>query len=363
MHCVHISKVTGVAGSERHLLSLLPGLAERGLRITMLVLEEPARPADDFVDALIEQGVTVQRVPIRSHLDARLPGELRRRLKRLQPDVVHTHLVHADFYGLPAAHQAGAALCISSRHNDNAFRRNLLFRAANRRVMRHTDRVIAISRALERFVADVEGIGPEKVVAIPYGMQPPIYPANIRTQARKALHLSPGAVVIGFVGRLIRQKGVDVLLQAVGHLPDVQVVIIGDGPLRAELEGTAGEHVRFVGWRHDARELMAAFDVLAVPSRWEGFGLVTLEAMSHALPVVAARVSALPEIVVDGETGLLVPAEDAASLAAALNTLVTDLDLARQMGQKGYQRLCHHFSEQAMIQSTYDVYTNKDGVV
>jgi len=166
-----------------------------------------------------------------------------------------------------------------------------------------------------------------------------------------------GAPLIGFVGRLTGQKGVDVLLNAfaIVHraLPTARLLLIGDGPQRAALAALAGglqisAAVHFAGWREDARAQMAALNVLAIASRWEGFGLVTLEAMQAGVAVVASRVSALPEIVLDGETGLLVPAANAAKLAAALLALLQDPQRAMQLGENGRLRAAQLFTVKQM---------------
>jgi hypothetical protein len=152
MHVVHLSKVTGIAGSESHLLMLLPGLAGQGLDVTMIMLEDPARRADDFYEAMTARGVAVERAAIGSHIDLTLTRRLAAHFNDLKPDIVHTHLIHADLYGMAAARRVGVKGAVSSRHNDNPFRRNPAIRLANQRAMRRADRVITISEALNRFV-------------------------------------------------------------------------------------------------------------------------------------------------------------------------------------------------------------------
>src|SRR5690606_22669005 len=129
--------------------------------------------------------------------------------------------------------------------------------------------------------------------------------------------------------------------------------------LRKRLENEArplGEQVRFVGWRDDVPQLMAAFDVFLMPSLWEGFGLVALEAMAQRVPVIASAVSSLPEIVIPGETGLLAPPRDPAALAEALTLLLSDRALALHMGLLAEDRLETHFSAARMVEQTARLY-------
>ncbi len=165
---------------------------------------------------------------------------------------------------------------------------------------------------------------------------------------RDSLGLDADAPVAGMVCRLVEQKGVTYGLQAFAQvsaqMPEARLLIAGDGPLRESLEQEAqalglADCVQFLGWRDDVDRLMSAFDLLLMPSLWEGFGLVILEAMARQLPVVATAVSAIPEIVVDGETGLLVPARDVDALAGAMLTLLADRPLRRYMGQNAEGRL------------------------
>ncbi len=365
MRAAHLSKVKGIAGSERHLLTLLPGLNALGVETTMIVIEEPDSPADDFCAAMSSRGVAVERVPVRSNLDPGLTARLTRALRAAAPDIAHTHLIHADLYGLPAARRAGVPGAVSSRHNDNPFRRRPLIRFANRRVMRRADRVIAISGALADFVRRVEGIPAEKVITVRYGLDPVDYPPGARAAARALFDGREGKAVIGFFGRLIEQKGIDTLLAAFAEVqrahPGVRLAIVGDGDRRAALEAQAAalrlsDAVTFAGWVPDAPCLMPGCEVVVMPSRWEGFGLVALEAMSAARPLVASRVSALPEIVADGETGLLVPPDEPAALADALNNLLADPARADAMGRAGRARLAERFSVDRMIRETLAVY-------
>ena len=182
---------------------------------------------------------------------------------------------------------------------------------------------------------------------------------------RAALGVDADALLLGIVCRLVEQKGIPYALEALRRLraeyPQAHLVIAGDGEKAAELRRLASalgiaDRVHWLGWRSDAADLMAAFDVLLVPSLWEGFGLVLLEAMSRRVPVIASRVSAIPEVIVDGESGILIAPRDVDALTKAMAHLLNDRALRKYMGLLGAARLEDHFSVERMITSTLAVY-------
>ena len=355
MRVLHVAKVTGIAGAENHLLVLLPALRALGVDAEVVLLQEPGRPVAQLVRAFLAAGVPTFELAINMDLDPWLVGRLARLVRSRGAHAVHTHGVHADLYGRLCLQGLDGVLLLQTRHNDDRFRRLWIMRLLNQWLARRCVRIIAISEAVREFVCAVEGIPPRKVERIYYGLDAAPAPQNVadlRTELGWA-----GAPLIGFVGRLTGQKGVDVLLNAfaIVHraLPTARLLLIGDGPQRAALAALAGglqisAAVHFAGWREDARAQMAALNVLAIASRWEGFGLVTLEAMQAGVAVVASRVSALPEIVLDGETGLLVPAANAAKLAAALLALLQDPQRAMQLGENGRLRAAQLFTVKQM---------------
>ena len=211
-------------------------------------------------------------------------------------------------------------------------------RGAERWMAPRSARIVAISEA-ERRLGELAGIEPRRLVLVPNGIRPDV------TAARAPWPTARLRVL--FVGRLDRQKGVDVLLDAVRGLGDVASVrIIGEavvgagGPMRGEDNG----HVEFLGWLDQAgvAAQINACDVVAMPSRWEGFGLVALEAMRAGKAVWASAVGGLPEIVVDGVTGRLFPAGDAAALRSLL--LRTGRDELRRLGAAGRGRFAAHYT-------------------
>jgi glycosyltransferase involved in cell wall biosynthesis len=292
---------------------------------------------------------------------------LRTHLRALQPDIVHTHLLHADLYGIPAARWAGVPVVVSSRHNDNNFRRRFPIRQVNQLLWRLADAGIGISDAIARFSIEVEGAPVEKIHRIYYGLElaKPLDRASARSALASEIGFPDDTILIGMVCRLIEQKGVSDGLRAFAHVaqqhPNARLLIAGEGPLRTALENEAStlgikNRVHFLGWRGDIPALMAALDIFLMPSLWEGFGLVLLEAMAQAVPIIATYVSAIPEIVVNDETGILVPARDVEALAAALENLLADKPLRQYMGLQGQDRLETEFSAARMVDETKTLY-------
>ncbi len=367
MRVIHLSKMTGAAGSEGHLLALLPALRAHGVDARLWVLVEPDHPLDEYVARASELGVPTERLTIRCDLDPALLWRLVRRLRGERPDILHTHLIHADLYGVVAARLAGVPRVISSRHNDDRFRYRLPVRLLNRALWRRIDAGIAISGAIRAFSLRVENAPADRVYTVPYGLDPATIPARPEACAalRTALGLPADALLVGSVCRLIEQKGLVYALRGfaavAGEVPQAHYVLAGDGPLRPALEAEAralgvGERVHFLGWRDDAHAVFAALDVFLAPSLWEGFGLVFLEAMAHGLPVISTTVSAIPETVVDGETGWLVPPRDAEAIARALRAALTDPQVRRARGANGRERLETQFTVEAMAERTLAVY-------
>lgn len=364
----HVIKAVGIAGAERHLLILLAGLRARGWDARLFLLHEPHKPLDDFAALLDERGIPLRRVVIHRHVDPGLISRLSAALREFQPQIAHTHLLHADLYGALAAKRAGVPRIVSSRHNDDAFRRRLPVRAVNRALWRVTDAGIGISEAITQFCITVEGAPPGKMRTIHYGLELPVPPLDRSAEERRLraeLSLPRESVLVGTVGRLIAQKGIVYALRAFAALKDryplAHLVIVGDGVLRRALETEAAQlglngRAHFLGWRTDVPQIMAGLDVLLMPSLWEGFGLVLLEAMARRVPIIGSAVSAIPEIVADGETGLLVPPQNVDALAEALDRLLQDAALRRHMGLLGEERLERLFNAERMVAETIAVY-------
>jgi glycosyltransferase involved in cell wall biosynthesis len=359
MQVLHLHRIGGIGGSERHLLALLPALRARGIDARFLGLDDPARRPEPFYEQLTALGVPFTRLPCPRDLDPRLALATARSVRELRPAIVHTHLVHADVYGAFAARRSGATV-VSTKHNDDPFRAGP-FRFVERVTARRASRVICITGALARFNVDRVGIPAGKVRVVHYGLDRPPDPWG----DAGGPELPEGARVLLAVSRLERQKGLDLAVQALAALrrddDAVHLVVLGEGSLRGELEGLARElgvatAVHLPGRVGDVRTWLERAELLVHPARWEGFGLALLEAMLCSRPVVATRVSSIPEIVADGETGLLVEPDDPTALADAIRALLQDPGRARALGEAGLARARTAFSVERMVKRTLAVY-------
>jgi len=260
---------------------------------------------------------------------------------------------------------------VISKHNDCRFHALSGELPMERWVARRASAMIVISSAVRRYMT-ARGVGgaPCRMETIPYGIDVAPF-ERVSAEAGAALRrewgVGSGTLVIGFVGRLVEQKSIDTLIQAFAlflqrQRCDAKLVIVGDGPLMPVLRRCADQagiapHVVWAGFREDIPLVMRAFDVFALTSIFEGFGLVLVEAMAARRPIVATRVSAIPEVVVDGETGLLAEPRSSESVADALAQLA-DGALRAQLGAAGYRRAFEHFTLERMWQSTDDVYAH-----
>jgi glycosyltransferase involved in cell wall biosynthesis len=230
---------------------------------------------------------------------------------------------------------------------------------------RFAARVLAVSRST-RDTLLAQGYPPRLVEVVHNGIDVQRETGRHADGLRSELGIPATATVIGEIGRLCDVKGQRELIEATALVPDVHVVMVGDDleqggayrTLLADLTRERGvaDRVHLLGYRSDAGELLEQFDMLVLPSWIEGLPGVVLEAMAHAKPVIATPVGGTPELVVDGETGLLVPPRDPMALAAAIRSLLADPERARELGRAGHELAAREFSETAMTTRVLEVY-------
>ncbi len=352
---LHLQKVAGISGSEAHLLSLLPKLRERGWDVRLLMLHEHEPGAWDFARALEARGVPLDAIPVSADVDPIAFLRLVGYLARVRPRILHTHLVHADAYGQLAGTLARVPVRVSTKHGFNEFREGRAFALGDRTVASLAHVHIAISRGLARYLADTEGFDEDSFDIVHYGIAPNGAAPPYRGSVPRLL----------CVGRLIPIKGHIVLLRAFAQarerIPGLELEIAGRGPLEPALKALVrelglGDSVRFLGHVAPIQAAVERAAIVVVPSMGEGFGMVALEAMERARPVIAAEIGGLGELVQHGETGLLVPPGEAEPFAEAIVRLAGDLPLAARMGEAGRERALRDFLEERCTDRTELLY-------
>ena len=205
-----------------------------------------------------------------------------------------------------------------------------------------------------------------RIEVIQYGI-PDLTNVPETNKLRDALRISPNTPIVCSVGRLTKQKGlqygIDAFAKVLDVVPDAHYVIAGDGELKVELQQQVRrlgltDRIHLVGWQDDMSAVYSESDVILMPSLWEGLGLVLLEAMRQRLPIVATAVNAIPEVVVDSETGYLVPVKSTEALIPPLIKLLKSSEERQKMGQAGYERWQQQFQVERMIASTANLYHN-----
>ena len=351
---LHLQKVAGVAGSETYLLSLLPGLRERGWDARMLMLHAEEPGAFEFKRELERRGVPVDAIRVRADVDPLAFGELVAYLARRRPAVLHTHLVHADVYGQLAATIARVPVRFSTKHGFNEFRENRGFAFADRLVAGLADVHIAVSRGLARYLAETEGFAEDGFEIVHYGISPGTSPPAYDGPPRLLC-----------IGRLIPIKGHLVLLRALARAldeaPGLELRVAGRGPLDPALRSIIdelglGSHVQLLGQVSPIQKAIEEVGVVVVPSLGEGFGMVALEAMERARPVIDSAVGGLVDMVRDCETGILVPPGEAEPLARAIVELVTDPARAARLGAAGREHALESFGTERSLERTELLY-------
>jgi glycosyltransferase involved in cell wall biosynthesis len=352
MRILHVDPERGWGGGEVQVTTLLRELDRRGHVSTLA-----ADGRGPLLRAAGEIGVATVPLGIRNNFDVGAGLRLRRLVHG--HDVVHFHTARAHAMA-PACRGLGARLIVTRRMDyvpaGGPYARYLYNRAV--------DAVIAISEGVRDALVR-GGVERDRIRVVPSGIDVErLAPApEARAALRREWGIGPDVVAVLMLGALERRKGHAVLLGAVAELgDDLRYVFCGDGSERAALESAAAPfrgRVVFAGHRRDVAACLAAADVVAMPSLHEGLGVAALEAMAAARPVVASRVGGLGEVVVDGETGVLVPPSDPPALAAGLARLAHDPGLRARYGAAGRARVLALYSSARMAEGTLACYEGR----
>jgi glycosyltransferase involved in cell wall biosynthesis len=347
------------SGAEKQLTLLATRLARDEFDPHVCVLTRSGPYEKDLLEAGVP--VTVIGKPLK--IDPAAYFRLKRHIRALRPDLVHTWLFAANSYGRAAALAAGVRHIVAAERCVDPWKvwHEL---AIDRWLARRTDRIVINSSGVRDFYVR-QGLPDEKFVLIPNGISD-LPASDLSREALLAeLGLPNHARLIGAVGRLWPQKRIKDLIWAADLLKvirdDVHLLIIGDGPHRRRLEQfrrqvRIEDKVHFLGHRSDVPRIMPHFDLVWLGSEYEGLPNVIMEAMIAGVPVVATDISGNRDLVVPDETGYLVPLGDRAALARQANKLLDNRDLARRLGEAGRRRALSEFSVERLVERHVQLY-------
>lgn len=338
MRIVQVLHSHGYGGAERHALSLMQGLQDRGHVVAF------AGPRDSWLAERCEvHGIEVHHLPMAGMYDLFSFVSLRRFVHRWRADIVHGHLLRGARY---AGVSAGNAVAVCTAHATTA-----------RKHMGRCRQIIAVSGAVRNTLRSA-GYPDERISVIHNGV--PDVPGGDRDYLREELGIAPGALAVFNAGRFIRDKGQDLLVTAVNQLTNVTLYLAGEPatPFGKDVMALAADNPRihFLGYRDDIQRLLPAFDCYVSASRRESFGLSLVEAFAAGIPVVATRVGGVPEVVDDGGTGVLVAQEDPRALAHALEHIVANSYLLKSLGMRARAKYLECFSLDGMVDGIEALY-------
>ncbi len=349
MHVVHVMLSLDVGGLERNVLNQARYAPKLGERVSIICLERPGALAPQ-VEAMEARIICLDKKP---GIRLGLFGQLRRTFADLRPDVVHTHQIATLFYAGPAAHWAGVPLVVHTEHGKERYTQRFRTRMLGRVAGWFTTTFFCLTDDMAAAVRHSRIVPDRKIRVIFNGIDTSQFLVPCDTESiRKLLGIPDDAPIIGTVGRLTEVKRQDVLLRGFAKartkFPAAHLLILGDGPLRKELEDLAaelgiGSSVHFAGYQSPTAPFIQAMNVFALTSRSEGMPQAALEASVCGVPAVASRVGGLPELIDDGKSGILFPVGDDDALASALGKLLAEPATARQMGQAAKDRAISKF--------------------
>lgn len=356
---VHIIDRLPPDGAERLLCEVLRYRSD-GLDYQVVCLAE----GGVFEPVIRAMGVPVTILGKRRGIDLRLVWRLWRWLRNSKPQIVHTHLFTADTWGRLVARLAGVPLVFSTVHSVNSWQ-GRVHRLVDRTLALFTTRLIACTAQVAEKLHNQDGIDARRIVTLANGVDLQRFADVTPVDIERELGASGGGPWLAVLGRLEPVKGQAYLLECLALLRDQGIefrcVLIGDGPERESLVEKVtrlqlADRVYLAGFRDEVPAWLAAIDVLVMPSRWEGLPMALLEAMALGKPVVAHAVGGIPDVVRDGQEGLLVPPHHPQQMMQALARLLGDAALRAQMGANALSRVRSHYSAEALARAYEKLY-------
>lgn len=361
---LHVIDHLGAGGAQETLLSLVRHRDRQHFQVEVATLHSQGH----YWEIFRQEAVPVYSLSPHKYVPLYLP-RLCRLLRLGKFDLVHCHLTAANLIAKPLAALLGVPFIFNYDQNDMYRTQQPWRRRLDAWTNLITDHIVAVSASTRDFLIQQERVPPDKITVIYNGVDlqrfRPAAEASGRGKRRRKWGLPEEAPVVGGVGRLHQQKNFPLFLQVarevVRELPEACFVIAGEGPDRKDLESLARDlgiaaQVHFLGYVSDITELYPALDALLMTSRSEGTPLAVLEAMAMGVPVVAARVDGMAEVLEDGRDAYLVPLEDLAQFVRRTCSLLKDKATAGRFSRAGLDKVRSHYAAEAMVRQVEDLY-------
>ncbi|KXG44528.1 glycosyltransferase family 4 protein [Tepidibacillus decaturensis] len=351
-------------GSRNHIITLSKELLKKGIQVEIVC----------FIDDVVAESARAHSIPVtifpmKHILDLRAIQQLHKYIKKKKPHIVHTHGVRANFIGRLATRMTGIPVLTtihSSIYHDYAHPLKKLFYHRIEKLTRSfTKKFIAVAGSLKKEL-EQDGICPEKIKVVYNGLSPD-FPIGTKPEPflRKELGLKEDIPILMTIGRLERVKNQTMLLRVFAVLKQNGIpfhgVIVGDGPLHAELKEMAHslnieQQVSFLGFRKDIYPLLSEADLFLLTSNMEGLPITLLESMASHTPVVVTDVGGMSEVIQLARNGFYVPSGDIEQFAARIQEILVQPELKQKLAVNGYQTLLKHFTAEQFIKNTIEVY-------
>lgn len=364
LNILHVITTLNRGGAENHLVDLVRGQLFLGCNVSVAYLKGDAY----WVEELKSLGIRVFCLNLKFYGDLFPIISLRKILRTQQPDIVHAHMPPAEIHVRLALIGDSNRKLIITKHNDEPFYQGPGWRFVACWVAKRACHVIAISEAVQNYVRAVSCFNNIDISTVHYALDVEMFKMSSTDNALyfpNHLRDCLGGWVICTIARLVPQKALHVLIEGYAKyrhkatMPS-QLVIVGSGELESDLKRLAEElgvtnHIRWTGFRDDIPAILNSIDLFVLTSIYEGFGLVLLEAMAASKPILATDVSAIPEIVIHGKSGLLVQPNDVSAIANALS-FFENSQIRKSYGEAGFEHVVSNFSLPKMIQQTMETY-------
>ena len=354
----------GFGGLEQVVISILKALDRSRFNPSFCSLIDPEPALYGEIEKL---GLPCHVLDKGEGVNLALPFRLSRDFRSEKIQLVNSHDIGATLYAAPAARLAGVRHVVHTEHSQILAKSKFpgVYGWLLRNMVAHS---ITVSSDLENHLIGEFGVGPGRVTTIPNGIDASIFSGERNTEGlRNELGIGENDTVIGSIGRLTPQKGVEYLLEAfeIVHKrnPETRLVLVGDGELKEDLAGLALDlgildSVLLTGNRRDIPHLLALFDILALASLWEGQPITIMEAMAAGKPIVATDAGGNAEILDHGRNGRIVPVKDPAALAESIHILLSDRQAAGMLGGNARDYAERKLSSSAMVERYEAVYTS-----